>query len=126
MNHAEPEEINVKTVSRNHPWLDWPAIKQTAQENGWSLLAERYSVARMERRDTRSETAAATLHVAFDAEGRIANAWIAELDRQVEVNNAEKLPTILDWLREALGDTNQRCERLSRHSAPQGKPLGRS
>jgi hypothetical protein len=54
----------------------------------------------MERRDPRSETAAVTIHVEFDSRGLIVGAWIAELGRRIRAHDAEKLYTIVSWLRE--------------------------
>lgn len=83
------------------PWVAWPTISKTARENGWGVLAERGGVARMERRDPRGEWGAVTLHIAFDRGGRIASAWIEELDRHVR-NQPKKLDTILQWISEAV------------------------
>ncbi len=82
------------------PWVAWPTISKAARENGWRLLPERGGVARMERRDPRSETGAVTLHIQFNRGGRIASAWIGELDRQVR-NQPRKLDTILRWIAES-------------------------
>jgi hypothetical protein len=92
----------IKSTHERRPWVDWPMIRDTARSNGWGLLAERGGVARMERRDPRSETGAVTLHVEFDSRGLIVGAWIAGLGRRIRAHDAEKLDTIVSWLREAV------------------------
>lgn len=88
-------------VRSTRPWVAWPTIRQTACENGWNLLAERSGVARMQRRDPRSHTGAVTLHIEFNRGGRIAGAWIAELDRHVR-RQPRKRDTVLKWISESV------------------------
>lgn len=89
------------TVADPKPWVAWPAIAKAARVNGWRVLAERGGVARMERRDPRSESGAVTLHVEFNRAGHIAGAWIEELDRNIR-RQPKKLNTILQWISEAV------------------------
>lgn len=55
----------------------------------------------MERRDPRSKWGAVTLHITFDRGGRIASAWIEELDRHVR-SQPRKLDTVLKWISESV------------------------
>jgi len=89
------------TIAEPKPWVAWPAIAKAARANGWRILAERRGVARMERRDPRSEVGAVTLHVEFNRGGHIAGAWIDELDRNIR-SQPKKLNTILQWISEAV------------------------
>lgn len=91
----------MSTEVEGRPWATWPAIAKAARANGWRILAERRGVARLERRDPRSEVGAVTLHVEFNRAGHIAGAWIEELDRNIR-SQPKKLNTILQWISEAV------------------------
>lgn len=82
------------------PWVDWPQIRAEAKLHGWQLLSECRGVARIHRADARSSDAAVTLHIRFDHEGQIVEAWIDELSRSVGHDDANKLQSILGWLGE--------------------------
>lgn len=86
----------------SQPWAAWPQIRDEAQSSGWRVLSERGGTARLERRDPRTETGAAVLNIAFDRDGHIESSWISALGREVDVNAADPLNTILEWIREPV------------------------
>ncbi|WP_131823332.1 hypothetical protein [Mycobacteroides chelonae] len=94
--------MGIESGSDIRPWVHWPTIAATARSNGWTVLAERRGVARMQRRDARSDVGASTLHVEFDQQGLIAGAWIDELGWRMDAHEADKLSVVLARLRESV------------------------